>query len=336
MKIQLILLGLGSALVLSGCGGGGGDDGSAAPVAAAPVTTLSTVTATNAPQAAGNAYASSMAISNSSAQLNGLLTGVSVGGTTISVVAPALDLIRKVYPRTTPLLTGITATEACSGGGTMTVDAKESNEQMASNGDTFRLTATNCVESGNTINGTLAVTLSNITGDMQNSYNWTATLDGSISNFKVTSGTETASVNGDMKIEMAQTDATSNSLRISGKSLTRTAQRSGQSVGNLTLADYSMTGSTQGTTVSSAANFTVSGSTDGLGQFAYSVKNIQPFVSTGGSMPSAGSLIVIGASSSVTLSVATASTVRLDFSAKGDGVITQTRDLSWTELLTSI
>jgi hypothetical protein len=334
MKNHLFLLSLGSALVLSGCGGGGGSSG--APAATAPVSTLSPITAANANRVAGNAYASSAALSDSSAPLSGLLTGVSVGGTNISVVAPALDLIRKVYPRTTPLLTGITVTEACSGGGTMTVDARLRNEQMASNGDTITVTATNCVEDGNTINGTLAATLSNITGDILNSYNWTATLDTSFSNFNVTSGAETASVNGDMKIAMTQTNATTHSLSISGKSLKLTEQRNGQTVGNLTLTDYSMTGSTQGTTVRSAASFTVSGSTNGLGQFSYSVKNIQPFVSNGASMPYAGSLIVTGASSSVTLSVASASTVRLDFSATGDGVTTQTSTLSWTELLASI
>jgi hypothetical protein len=65
MKNQLILLSLGSALVLSGCGGGGG--GSSSPVAVAPASTLSAVTATNAKQVAGNAYASSVALSDSSA-----------------------------------------------------------------------------------------------------------------------------------------------------------------------------------------------------------------------------------------------------------------------------
>jgi hypothetical protein len=337
MKIQLILLGLGSALVLSGCGGGGGDDGSAAPVAAAPVSALSTVTATNAPQVAGNAYASSVALSDSSAPLSGLLTGVSVGGANISVVAPAVDLIRKAYPRAKgQLLTGVATAEPCTNGGTRTVEAKLSDEQTISKGDTITITANNCMENGNMVNGTLTATASNVTGDVLNSNNWTATLDTGFRNFSVTSGTDRASVEGDMKIEMARTNSLDSSLTVSGKSLSLAEQRNGVNIGTFTLADYSMNSTTQGTTHRSAANFTISGTSNGLGQFSYSVKNIQPFVSNGASMPSSGSLIVTGASSSVTLSVASASTVHLDFSAKGDGVITQTRDLSWTELLTSI
>jgi hypothetical protein len=38
----------------------------------------------------------------------------------------------------------------------------------------------------------------------------------------------------------------------------------------------------------------------------------------------------------VTLTVLTVSSVRLDFSAKGDGVTTQSSNLSWTELLAAI
>lgn len=338
MKNQLILVGLASALALSGCGGGGGSSGGAAtPVAGAPVSTLSAVTATNAQQVAGNAYASSMALSDSSAPLSGLLTGVSVGGARISVVAPAINLIRKAYPRgATRLLAGVTVTEACSYGGTMTIDATLRNEQMISNGDKIAITAKNCNEDGSIVNGTLAATLSNITGDILNSTNWTATLDTSFVNFSVASGPETTSVDGDMKIAMTQTSATSSAMTISGKSLKLTEQRNGQNVGTFTLADYSMSGSTQGSTNRSAANFTISGNSNGLGQFSYSVKNIQPFVSAGLSNPSSGSLIVNGASSSVTLTVLSVSSVRLDFSARGDGVTTQTSNLSWTELLAAI
>jgi hypothetical protein len=286
---------------------------------------------------AGNAYASSVALSDSSVPLSGLLTGVSVGGANISVVAPAVDLIRKAYPRATgQLLTGVTMTEPCTSGGTMTVEANLRNQQTISNGDTITITANNCMEDGNTINGTLAATVSNVTGDILNSYNWTATLDTSFRNFNVTSGAETASVEGDMKIAMAQTNSTSSSLTVSGKSLSLTEKRNGVNVGTFTLADYSMNGTTQGTTNRSAASFTISGTSNGLGQFSYSVKNIQPFVSTGASMPSSGSLIVNGASSSVTLTALSVNGVRLDFSAKGDGVTTQTSNLSWTELLASI
>jgi hypothetical protein len=335
MKNRLVPLALSTAFVLSACGGGGGDSGSTPTPA--PVSTMSVVTSANANKVARNAYAGSTVISDSSSSLSGFLTGVSVGQPSIGVVRPALDLIRHVYPRTAgQLLTGVTMTEACSGGGSITIDANLSNSQMASNGDTITIAAKNCVEDGDTINGSLSIKMSNISGDVFNSWNWSATLDSTFTGFTVSSGADTLSVNGDMKIALTQTNSTTNSMSLSGKSLQTSVQRSGASLGTVTLADFSMTGSTRGTTVTTAANFAMSGSSSALGQFSYTVRNLQPFVSTGGATPSSGSLIVNGAASSVTLTVVPPTGVRLDFSAKGDGVTTQTTNLSWTELLASL
>lgn len=336
MKNRLVPLALSTALVLSACGGGGGDSGGTA-VPPAPVSTMSVITTANATKVAGNGYVGSTVISESSSSLSGFLTGVSVGQPNISVVRPALGLIRHVYPRTSgQLLTGVTMTEACSGGGSLIIDANMSNSQMASNGDTITLTAKNCVEDGDTINGSLSIKMSNISGDVFNSWNWSATLDSTFTGFSVTSGADTLSVNGDMKIGLTQTNSTTSSTTLSGKSLQTTMQRSGVTLETFALTDFSMNSSTRGTTITNAANFAMSGSGTALGQFSYTVRNLQPFVSTGAGTPSSGSLIVNGAASSVTLTTVAPTGVRLDFSAKGDGVTTQTTNLSWTELLGSL
>ena len=335
MNQRLIPLALCCALSLSACGGGGGSPGNTNnPGAPAPVSTLSTITATNATDIAAAAYAGTTAVSESSSALSSILTGVSVGGANIGVVTPALRLIRNAYPRAkAQLLTGVTMTEACSGGGSLTIEANLRNEQMASNGDTITMTANNCVEDGDTANGKLSTTLSNVSGDVFNSWNWAATMDTTLTDFAITSSGETVSVNGDMKIALTQTNSTTSALVLSGKALRTTVKRNGVTVDTFTLADYSMTGSTRGTTVTSAASFAMSGSASGLGQFSFTVKNLQPFVSTGGAMPTSGSLVVNGAASSVTLTVASTSGVRLDVSAKGDGAIAQTNTLSWMAFL---
>jgi hypothetical protein len=66
------------------------------------------------------------------------------------------------------------------------------------------------------------------------------------------------------------------------------------------------------------------------------VKSVQPFVSVGTGMPGSGSLIVNGNASSVTVTALGAGGVRLDYSAKGDGVITQTTTLSWADFNASL
>ena len=336
MKNRLLLLSASGVLVLSACGGGGSSGNTGGPTPG-PVSTLSTITPANSSRAASNAYAATAVIGESSATFDGLLTGVSVGRADIGVVAPVLRLVKQVYARDgQPLLIGVTMTEACSGGGSITIDATVRNQDTASNGDTVKITANNCVEDGDTFNGALSATFSNITGDIVNSSTGTATMDTSFTNFSLRSGSETLGINGDMKIAINQTNATSNSVTISGNSLQTTEQRGGINQASRTLTDYSMTGTTRGTTVTRIASFTMSGSTSALGQFSYSVKNLQPFVSNGADMPGSGSLIVNGASSSVTLTVASATNVRLDYSAKGDGNITQTTNLGWNEFLMSI
>jgi hypothetical protein len=53
-------------------------------------------------------------------------------------------------------------------------------------------------------------------------------------------------------------------------------------------------------------------------------------------MPASGSSIVNGAASSVTITAVDASQVRLDYSAMGDGVITQSTDLDWPSFLATL
>jgi hypothetical protein len=332
MKNRTLFLTIGSALVLSACGGGGSGATGPAP---GPVSTLSPITAVNASNVASNGYVASTVISDSSSSLTNVLTGVSIGGASISAVSPVLKLVKHAH-NAPQLLTGVTISENCSGGGTVSIDATMRSQQTISNGDTMTVTANNCVEDGSTLNGAMSITFSDVSGDILNTWTFGATLDTRFNNFSVASGSDMLAINGDMKIAISQTNSTTNSLTISGNSLQTTEQKAGTTVATRTLTNYSLTGSTLGSTVTSAANFTLSGNSSTLGQFSYSVKNITPFVSTGSAMPSTGSLIVNGASSSVTVTVVGSSGVRLDYSAKGDGVITQTTTRSWTEFLASI
>jgi hypothetical protein len=334
MKNPILALGVASALVLSACGGGGGGSGTATTTP--PVSTLSTITAVNSNKVAGNAYAATASI-NESTSLTDILTGVSMGPANISTVSPVLNLVKRAYGQGAPqLLTGVTITEACSGGGTVTIDANLRNSQSLSNGDTMTMTANNCVEDGDLLKGAMTITFSGVTGDILNTFSGAATLDTRFTGFSVTSGSDTIGVNGDMKIAMTVTSPTSNSVTISGTSLQTTEQKAGATVATRTLTDYSLTGSTNGATVTSAANFALSGNAGSLGQFSFTVKNLKPFVTVGSAMPSSGALIVNGAASSVTVTVVNATSVRLDFSAKGDGTITQTTTMNWADFIASI
>ena len=333
MNQRILFLAITSTMVLSACGGGGGSAGNTAP---SPVQTssLTPITAANSKQAAANGFAANDLIGSSSTSITGVLTGVSIDTPGISAVAPVLKLVKRATG--TPLLTGVTTNQACTGGGTVTLDANLSSAQKFSNGDTMSLTAHNCIEDGNTLNGNVSITIGNVSGDLMNTWIGSVTMDTRFTGFSIVNGTESATVNGDMKIGLTSTSQSSQSLSISGNSLQTTEQRSGAAAVNMTLSAYSLTGSVNGSTVSAAANFTVAGNANGLGQFAYTVKNLQPFVGTTTGMPSSGAMIVNGAASSVTVTALNSSSVRLDYSAKGDGVITQTTTLSWAEFVAAM
>jgi hypothetical protein len=340
MNNRTILLAstLGAALILSACGGGGGG-GSSMPAAPAPtpVSPYSAISAANSTKVASNAHAANDALSTSSASVSGALTGVSIEGGNISTIAPALDLVKRAYNRGAPtLLTGVAVTESCSGGGTLSINGTLKNQNILSNGDTFTISATNCAEGGIVMNGAFAVTLSGISGVAFGATPWTATMDAQFTTFRVTSGSETVGASGDMKIAINQSSAIANSVSISGKSFQASESTGGGAATTVTLNDYSVSATTQGATSTAAANYTLSGNSTALGQFAYSVRNIQPFVSVNGGTPTAGSFIVNGAASSVTMTVVAGGNVRLEYSAKGDGVITQTSTVSWTTFLASL
>lgn len=340
MKTRLFLLAstISAALALSACGGGGG--GSATPVSPAPtpapVSQFSPISAANSTKVASNAQAANAAISSSSSQVTAALTGVSIEGANISAVAPALDLVSRAYNQRTPtLLAGIGLSQGCAGGGTIAINGTVKSQTVASNGDSLTITATNCVESGLVMNGAFSITLSAISGDAFGTTPWAATLDTRFDAFRVATGSQTVTASGDMKIAVNQTSLTANSIAISGKSFQVTESSAGVTVATRTLTDYSVNASGQGSTITVAANFNLSGNTGSLGQFAYSVRNLQPLVSVGTGAPTAGSLIVNGASSSVTMTVVAGGNVRLDYSAKGDGVITQTSTVSWATFIAS-
>jgi hypothetical protein len=325
MKYSYSLAAAGCVLVLSACGGGG--NGSAP----AQTSSLSTITAADASKVASNGYAAGNVISQSSLSVTDIMMGVSVAPPGISAVSPLLDLVRKAYDSNgANLLTGVATSDSCTGGGTVTFDETVKTQGSLSNGDTLKITAFNCTENGVTVNGTVSVAVSGASGSASTS--GTVTLDASFNNFKIAYGSSAENLNGDMRVSMANTSSSDATVTISGASLSATEQRSGATVATLTLAPYSVSSSIHGTTESDAANFSVSGSANGLGQFAYTVKNLQPIVRTTGSMPTSGSFVINGAASSVTATVVP-NGVRVDYSANGNDVVTQTSTLSWSDFL---
>lgn len=324
-------------MILTACGGGGGS--ASAPPVAAPVSTLSPIAAGNSTQVASNAYAANGSIGNSSTGVTSLITGVSIDGQAPGVVAPALALLKRSYAGNAPvLLTGVTtsSTQACAGGGNITVSGTITGTNGPANGDKINLVATNCVENGTAINGSLAMTFSNVSGNVFGSGAGAATMDLAFTDFSVAEGTTSAAVTGDMKLVMSQTATGNVNLVISGASLQSIERKAGVKVSDFRLSNYTATVTGSGSTFSVSTNYALTGTFGSLGQLNVTVNTLQAFVVGTSGIPSAGSVIVNGAASSVTATVVPGNKVRLDYSAKGDGVITQTSTIDWTTFVASL
>jgi hypothetical protein len=308
---------------------------SAPPSTPAPTSTLTAITAQNFSGAASNAYNAATSLRGAGLTINSFLSGVSAtpAGGDGGVVSPMFDLLERAFgPGRPPLLTGITYSEPCLRGGTVDYDLKVTNENTLSNGDVISVAARNCVEDNGTINGEYTVAASGVTGTPLDTGTGTATLDVVFKNFGVVpTGNPARLVSGDMRLALNYVDSVHKITSLTGKSLQETVRKDGAAVATYTMSDYALSVDRNGPTGATASTyaFTVVGTTAKLGDFKYTVKTAQPFVADLGRGPQSGTMIVAGTPSTVTIGFADAGTVRLDYSAKGDGVVTQTTTKDW-------
>lgn len=340
MKSKHTFAAIGCVLVLSACGGGGGggggagDAGSVSQSTPAPTATATVIAAANASSAAENSYEANYLVSTWSSSVPALLDGVSIAPAEPGLMAPVFDLLKRAYSQDgANLLTGVVNSYTCTSGGWMEFDATQRDPRTPTVGDTWTFTAHNCTSYSNVQNGSIVVKVTEASGNVFQTAGGTMTIDTVFKNFSNAKDSFTTVADGGIKISVTKTNQTNSSFAMSGTALTETLQQSGTTVATRTLTSFSATGSKQGSQVTASASFSLSGSSKRLGQFAYTVKNLTPFISTGSSVPTSGSMIVTGAGSSVTM-VVLPEGVRLDHSDNAGGTITSTTSRLWSDFFT--
>lgn len=333
-----------SACLLAACGGGGGGGGGTSasnsnPGSSSPA--VGVITSANAPDAVAYAYSGVQDLGTQSNTGASLATGVSVDTPTAGLITASLAQLYKglgVQP-VNNLVTGVTAssTGACASGGTISVSVSEAIPGTVSNGDSMSITANNCSENGEIINGQLTYGFSNLSGTIGSGTAWGATLTLNYSNLTLQSGGVTISANGDMSLSYSQSGSQNATASVSGSSLQMNLSESNGTVISRTLTSYSFNGSINGTSNTSSANFTLTGSSPKLGSVTYSVKTNTPFEAIGAANPSVGSMTVTAADkSSATLTAIDSTNVKIDIDSNGDGVIDQTINTTWADLTSRI
>jgi hypothetical protein len=326
------------SLVLSACGGGGGgndaSNNSTANTANGTSTAVAAITKANYSEVASIAVNPVGELLNLDQVTGSLTSGVEVRGTQLGLGDATLAIYSRFHGRNGQLITGAAYTENCSGGGSITINESSASDQSVTVGDSASITAINCKESGlPTFNGKLSLKVTSLSGDPVNSTRYSMTLAGLYDNFTFITGSESLAINGDIAISASQNGSDTVTIGMKGNALGFSVVQSGASIGSYQLSDYSFSGTDANGTVSLSGKYRVSGTSPKLGgQYAYSVETLQPIVvGSSSDHPSSGVLIVRGAPATVTVTAINSSSVRLDYSDSGDGTVSATRTLAWTE-----
>lgn len=329
------------SLVLSACGGGGGgsdanntgttNTGSSGGTS----TTVAALTRANYAEAASIAVNPVGELLNLDQVTGSLTSGVEVKGTQLGLGDATLAIYSRFRARNGQFVTGAVYTENCSGGGSITINENIGSDDRVAVGDSASVTAANCKESGlPAFNGRLSLKVTAVSGDPVNSTRYSMTLAALYENFTFINGSESLAINGDIAISASQDGSSTVNVGMSGNALGFSVVQNGATTASYQISNYSFSGTDVNGIVSLSGKYSMTGNSAKLGgQYAFLVETLQPIVVGGSSdYPSSGALIVRGTPASVTVTAINSGSVRLDYSENGDGTVSATRTLAWTEL----
>ena len=342
MRFALTLVA--ASTILVACGGGGGGDDSPNPgtpsdpgtPSTPSVSTQATITPANYVAVAQQALSTNAFLLNATS----LVVGAQVSDSSV-LVRFGQEQLSKLPGRiaNAPVqAVGATqtSTEACNGGGSLTIVENDRNgNQQADPGDSVSLTANNCVSGSEVLNGQLTVTLTGVTGNLDG---YPYTLAGTVNyqNLEAKSTTARVMANGNMALTLsARSDFDQDvALAIASFAVTSTY---GGATSSQTLTDYST--SLKIRPAASNVNWTTSvkGTLSSTAIDAKSVSIDTPvaFVRSGNqAYPASGQAIIIGAAGTkVRITATSATNVTIDLDADGNGSYETTVNKAWSEIL---
>jgi hypothetical protein len=327
-------LSLAALFFLAACGGGGGDDGGPAPVGV-----------TNTPVAIDADNYVAVATESVSAVSFVMDTGEFFTGARVSSQSALIEFARaqglklpQRFAAATPWPSGavLTETEACSGGGSMSfaLDDINGNEELDV-GESVTVVATNCVEFDSTLNGTMAMQITTMSGDVDSDvYELGMTM--TLTNFSVAMSEGTSVGNGSMDMDISSTGPLTGSMSLGFDGLTMNVTYGGNSYSR-TMWDFDIadtytvvSGVPRGTLVLGG----VLGSS-ALEAKAVTLSTLQPMVTVGADEhPSSGQILATGAAQSkMRMTAQNATMVLIELDADGDGAYETMITKPWSELM---
>lgn len=333
MKFSTLQATLLSTAFLAACGGGGGDGGTATPVATATL------------NSENQNLAAQEVISTAFLPLFGVqtLTGAHTADESLPfrIARAQLDKLPAylVDAKSNTALTGAVLSETynCTHGGSMTVSASTTNSNgMMSAGDSATIIGNNCIEPEGTINGSLGLVISSLSGEYGSTH-YSAGVTMTFNEFTVANPQYSASMNGAMSLSASANGVNSLSQTFSTPSFSISATYAGVARSRI-LAAYSATSTRSPNTSYGYLNaYTASGvvTSSALSSQPVSFHTATPFVARpSDDYPSSGVMTIIGAANSQLKVTALSSTqVRHELDANGDGTHESSATVNWNTLL---
>jgi hypothetical protein len=329
MRFEAYSRGLAAGTILAAltaCGGGGGDN-----PADAPVQRLS-ISETNAAAVSAEAIDAGGAARSSGEALTGVqVSGASAeSASTMTALVGALRRARDLQAPAAVVGATVSATDTCTGGGTVTLTGTKANPDVDTAGDNVNFTFNSCVEGGVTLNGSLSAAIVSV-----NPAQTLEVVDVGANQFTATRLGIGGRLHGTVRVTLDDTDPAKSVVQVGSSSISFNRLVAGNVRATRTLSNYAYLSETTVATGSVAETFSydASGSFPRLGTYAFSAKTTQPVVTpAGAAVPSSGAGKVTGANgSSVTITVITGG-VRLEVDRNGDNVIDAVLTRSWAEL----
>jgi hypothetical protein len=197
--------------------------------------------------------------------------------------------------------------------------------------DTVSMVARDCGLNGFTINGALTATV--VSQTRSATQNWSVTSSYHFTGFTAASATATATFDGDLTQDLVFTPSGARSFQTSGTAMHVVGQRIGQAPIDVVIRQYKTSTSFAPGEISSAIEFTQQ-SVDSSGKpNTIVVKTPQTFIRNAGLYASSGVLSVSDGVSSATVTALDGTSARVDYSPAGDGVVTESTTLTWSQFL---
>jgi hypothetical protein len=317
------------SLILSACGGGGGSTASGS-TAVAPA--AASISPENFQAAAATATSPVGDLIDLNITTSLIVVGVEVNAPPLSLASVSIAIYKRFRGTGSRLATGVVVTEQCSGGGSVSIDESTASSATFTVGDRATFTFTDCKEPNlSTLNGVVNFRIAALSGDF-NSTTYNFGMAATFDNFSFSGAAKRQTIKGDLAVVVSQNGTSTVNTSMSGSSLAITNGVPGASANTYLLTPYTLYSTEANGSTSLSAKYTLSGSSTKLGgDYTYNVETLQPLImssSTGD--PSNGSFIVRGAPATVTVTALDATSVRIDYSEKGDGVVSATKTMTWT------